>query len=268
MVHHRNWIILAVVVFTLIVFIPSTQAGPPAKPGNPGLPGCLAKVDQLEQIIGALQEEIATLQASLNIKDQTIAAQQATIATLEDEINTLNASLKYVLPKTGQTSTTDIHGVLITSDDGYLQKGIEWPVPRFTDNGDGTVTDHLTQLVWLKNANCFGVQDWYGALFSTEDLATGQCQLTDGSAIGDWRLPNRNELLSMVDIEIEIDAPHIAGIGYFTNMVHDDNYYWTSSTCQYNYPANAFYVKFYDATSGYGGKARDLYRVWPVRDPK
>ena len=30
------------------------------------------------------------------------------------------------------------------------------PSPRFTDNNDGTVTDNLTGLVWLKNANLFG----------------------------------------------------------------------------------------------------------------
>ena len=31
---------------------------------------------------------------------------------------------------------------------------------RFKDNGDGTVTDNCTQLIWLKNANCFGEQQW------------------------------------------------------------------------------------------------------------
>ena len=55
---------------------------------------------------------------------------------------------KALVPKTGQTTSYD------TGDDGEYQKGFEWPVPRFTDNENGTVTDNLTGLIWLKNANC------------------------------------------------------------------------------------------------------------------
>ena len=54
------------------------------------------------------------------------------------------------LPKTGN-DVSDTSG-----EDGELQMGVEWPVPRFTDNEDGTVTDNLTGLVWLKNAIRFG----------------------------------------------------------------------------------------------------------------
>ena len=56
------------------------------------------------------------------------------------------------VPKSGQTSSN------ATGDDGDLQRGVAWPDPRFTDNGDGTVTDNLTGLIWLKNANCFGTR--------------------------------------------------------------------------------------------------------------
>jgi len=54
--------------------------------------------------------------------------------------------------KTGQTTS------YATGDDGDLQRGIPWPNPRFTDNEDGTVTDNLTGLIWLKDANCFGIR--------------------------------------------------------------------------------------------------------------
>src|SRR5262245_34242284 len=43
-----------------------------------------------------------------------------------------------------------------TGQDGDKQAGVPFPCPRFTDNRDGTVTDNLTGLVWLKNANPFG----------------------------------------------------------------------------------------------------------------
>ena len=98
------------------------------------------------------------------------------------------------IPKTGQTIS------YATGDDGDLQKGFAWPYPRFTDNGDGTVTDELTSQIWLKDAGCLGPRKWIEALSDANGLADGSCGLTDGSSAGDWRLPNRFELLVLVDI--------------------------------------------------------------------
>lgn len=60
---------------------------------------------------------------------------------------------------------------------------------RFVDCGNGTVKDTKTNLFWLKNANCFGAQNWATANISAAGLGQGQCGLTDGSLPGDWRLP-------------------------------------------------------------------------------
>ena len=72
-----------------------------------------------------------------------------------------------LVPKTGQTECWDEDGNVIdcegTGQDGDLQKGRPWPNPRFTDNNDGTVTDTLTGLVWLKNASCGGQKTWINA---------------------------------------------------------------------------------------------------------
>ena len=62
------------------------------------------------------------------------------------------------VPKTGQTTS---YG---TREDGALQKGVAWPTPRFTDNNNGTVTDKLTGLIWMKNADYFGLRTWVQAL--------------------------------------------------------------------------------------------------------
>ena len=63
----------------------------------------------------------------------------------------LSASIVWAQPapvaKTGQTTS------YATGDDGDFEKGVAWPSPRFTDNDDGTVCDHLTGLMWAKNAN-------------------------------------------------------------------------------------------------------------------
>jgi hypothetical protein len=98
------------------------------------------------------------------------------------------------VPKTGQISSE------ATGDDGDLEMGVAWPSRRFTDNSDGTVTDNLTGLIWLKNANCAGgTAHWATALSYSNALYDGctncfgiggDCGLSDGSSAGDWRLPN------------------------------------------------------------------------------
>jgi len=107
------------------------------------------------------------------------------------------------LPQTGQTKCYDSAGNEIacagTGQDGDIRAGVASPVPRFTDNGNGTVTDNLTGLIWLKNANCFDAQTWPNALNATNTLNSGECGLSDGTVAGDWRLPNVNELESLVN---------------------------------------------------------------------
>jgi len=54
-----------------------------------------------------------------------------------------------------------------------------------------TVTDNLTGLIWLKDANCssfFAPLSWL-MLSSLQWIIRGYCGLTDGSSAGDWRLP-------------------------------------------------------------------------------
>ena len=64
---------------------------------------------------------------------------------------------KAPVPKTGQVICWDVGNIIPcanTGQDGELQKGVALPTPRFTDNSNGTITDRLTGLIWLKNANC------------------------------------------------------------------------------------------------------------------
>ena len=169
------------------------------------------------------------------------------------------------VPKTGQTTS------FATGDDGDLEEGVVWPNPRFTDNLDGTVTDNLTGLIWLKDAgNCFGRRRWNDALSDCNGLASGSCGLTDGSSAGDWRLSNRNELESLVHNEYYLPVvPNTAGTGQwsagdpFTNVKND--YYWSSST-NAQYTPSAWSVLMYDGSVNASYKG-DYCDVWPVRDP-
>src|SRR5579871_625134 len=105
--------------------------------------------------------------------------------------------------RTGQTKCFDASGEKIdcdgTGQDGALQKGVVPPRSRFEPNGDGTVTDRLTGLVWLQDADLFGEVTWAEALKHANTLESGKYGLRDGSVVGDWRLPNIRELRSLLD---------------------------------------------------------------------
>src|SRR5581483_7013394 len=83
-------------------------------------------------------------------------------------------------------------------DDGSVEAGVPLNSPRMLDHGDGTVTDTMTGLVWLKQADCIS-GTWAAALAAVNALSSGQCGLRDGSKAGDWRMPNRKEMQSLQD---------------------------------------------------------------------
>ena len=140
------------------------------------------------------------------------------------------------LPRTGQTAS------YASGDDAAAQRGVAWPAQRFTDNADGTVTDHLSGLVWLKNAGCVAPTDWASALAAANVLASGTCGLSDGSIVGQWRMPNVNELESLVDVS---QAGPALPSGHPFTQVNVATAYWSSTTYTAG-PANAMSIRFSD----------------------
>jgi len=157
--------------------------------------------------------------------------------------------------------TTDEIPCAMTGQDGELQRGVDWPAPRFTDNLDGTVTDNLTGLIWLTDANCasfFAPVDFEDALAAANGLSQGFCGLIDGSVAGDWRLPNIKELLSLVDYG-ESD-PALPSGHRFTSV---SDVYWSSTTYA-STTGNAWIVLMAGGDDGSSNKANG-HHVWPVR---
>jgi hypothetical protein len=175
------------------------------------------------------------------------------------------AGVPSAVPKTGQTACWDAGGAPIacagTGQDGEYQLGAS-ASPRFTDNADGTVTDNLTGLIWLQNANCIGRQTWTDALTASNALASGACGLTDGSVVGTWRLPNVKELQSLLDFSQTNPALPPLPPGYPFSGVQSF-LYWSSTT----YASGPLYawVVYLDNGDVYSDDKRNDYFVWPVR---
>ena len=107
------------------------------------------------------------------------------------------------------------------------------PSDSFTDNSDGTVTDNRTGLMWQKSEP----SDW-----RTWQEALAYCENLTLAGYSDWRLPNINELQSIVDYSKAIPA--------IDNAKFPDTrsaYYWSSTTND-SITGNALYVSFYSGS--------------------
>lgn len=129
---------------------------------------------------------------------------------------------------------------------------------RFVDNGDGTVTDNRTGLMWIKDANCFAAADWSGALGNIKKLNSGQKACKDlAVSFVDWALPNRHELRSLIDHQSDLPAlPE----NPFLDL---QPLYWTSTTVA-GHPELAFDLHL-GSGDLQGGEKKLLRSTWPVR---
>ncbi len=180
------------------------------------------------------------------------------------EVYAANAAKAFV-GKTGQTIK------VLDGDDGDLQAGVARRDQRFKDNGDGTITDKLTNLTWDKDANRFGQRNWSQALTDCNQLADNGGDLTDGSQAGDWHLANLFELESLRHMGFVNPAvPDTLGTGRWSqgdpfNNVQSD-FYW-SSTQDANIANSAWTVNFFKGNVNSVDKG-GRNRVWCVRGGK
>jgi photosystem II stability/assembly factor-like uncharacterized protein len=167
-------------------------------------------------------------------------------------------------PKTGQASCYDSSGNVIactgTGQDGELQAGVVWPNPRFTANGDQTITDNLTGLIWQKDGSTPTVGSCTGGTITWQSALDYVTCLNANNYLGhnDWRLPNRIELESLVHDGQPDQASWLNAQG-FTNT--QGSYYWSSTTYAVytGNPPYAWGVAFDDGSVGDLGKEVYLY---------
>jgi len=149
-----------------------------------------------------------------------------------------------------------------TGQDADWRTGLPVPEERFTDRNDGTVKDELTGLIWARDANTFGTKTWQEALDACNGLEADSRGLKDGSKRGDWRLPNFNEMRSLVDYS---QAAPALPVGHpFRNV--RPSLYW-SSTSVPSAPKLARFV-FIGMGPGVWDHKNVRLNAWPVRDEK
>jgi hypothetical protein len=158
---------------------------------------------------------------------------------------------------------------------------------RYVDCGNGTVTDTVTGLIWLKQWDCLGSMNWAAANQAAAGLKHGDCSLTDQSSPGDWRLPTHAEWQATLaqalglGCVVDINEPPLwtndAGTACYDSGAESSfaglsliGYYWSSTTETSTSftsgppPANAVLATLLEPINPRGSKV-NAHRVWPVR---
>ena len=136
---------------------------------------------------------------------------------------------------------------------------------RFLDNGDGTVTDRATGLMWIKNGwrSAFkSAVTWWGAIQKTDAFTAAGYE--------DWRLPTIEEWHSLLDTARQ--CPALVEPNPFENMISHMPYwsktefvYGRDYTCTGWCPMEAYTVVLYAGAIDHQRKAGRAF-VMPVRD--
>jgi len=150
------------------------------------------------------------------------------------------------LPQTGRT----VAGV--DGDDAYYQAGYA-PAERFTDNGDGTITDNATGLMWVKDMRLGTPKGWWvlNTEYSVGDIvcgpATGYNYVT--GSIAQWD-SGTNYYAGISAAWMDVNSPVNSDEGWTGNA----RYFWRA--LQSSGPANGGAVNPSTDTTGKWGLAK------------
>ena len=121
--------------------------------------------------------------------------------------------------------------------------------------GNQAVLDKETGLVWARNANIDGKKTWQGAIYYCANLS-----ISDRKG---WRLPEREELASLLDMSVTGSPKLPAGYSsFFTNV--QSSHYWSITTYEGD-STSAWDVRIYDGFVDDDVDKDNHNYVWPVR---
>jgi hypothetical protein len=216
-----------------------------------------------------------------NISLQVSAGNGATIngnpspQTFSNITGTVIAPYVY-LPQTGQTPTAPLDVTATTGADGNVHVGIPWayvssgstaPTPRFEEVDSGEcIKDNLTGLIWVKDLNTVNggvILTWESAL----SIAAGGQWCSQ--AAGTWRVPNINELASLINYSEAnlanwLNTSIANGGAGFSSVT--SGAYWSSSSDATNPTTKAWRANMNNGTIATSTKITSTnLRLFPVR---
>lgn len=111
----------------------------------------------------------------------------------------------------------------------YVRGNTQYGINALSDNGDGTITDAATELIWMQEDSEEGM-NWKEALDYAENY--------EFAGHSDWRLPNVKELQSIVDYSRSPGTSQSAAIDPLFNCTEITNeagqvdypFYWSNTT--------------------------------------
>ncbi len=162
----------------------------------------------------------------------------------------------------------------------FVRGNTGYGINHFADNGDGTVTDNATGLMWSQDDSGNGIDtgarsgmDWEEALTWVQ-----RRNVENHLGYGDWRLPNAKEMQSIVDYYRAPDVSGSAAIDPVFNVSEITNeggevdypWFWTGTTharSDGNGSAGV-YVCFGRATGHVGGSWLDVHGAGAQRSDR
>ncbi len=107
----------------------------------------------------------------------------------------------------------------------YVRDNPDYGINSFVDNGNGTISDQATGLMW-QQADSGTTYNW--------DSALSYCEALSQAGYDDWRLPNAKELHSIVDYtrapDAQTSAQQSAAIDPIFNITSEDSFFWSGTT--------------------------------------
>ncbi|MBI5506700.1 MAG: DUF1566 domain-containing protein [Deltaproteobacteria bacterium] len=256
---------------------------------NTDLGTCNTDLGTCNSDLGTCNTDLGTCNADLTTCGTDLATAQGDLATCNGDLGTCNTDLgtcttdlatceakplsrplstvqTTCYDPAGGTGTVSCTG---TGQDGEFHLG---SARSYTDNGDGTITDDVTGLMWEKLSDDGSIHD-QDATYTWPDAFTGKIAALNTAVFAghaDWRLPNRNELETLTSLASDHPATEAAfntacapSCTVTTCSCIRSNFYWTSTTYSSS-PGNAWIVGFAVGNTNSNLKS-SLYYVRAVR---